>query len=67
MHPVHKSEVLVGNAQQRFDFDGGRLIDEDSRKLVRQLLGALLNWTRRLNCGSMMAEIGDKTITTRES
>ena len=67
MHPVNKPEVLVGNAQQRFDSDGGRLIDEDSRKFLHQLLEALLDWTRRLNYGSMMVEIGDKTIPARES
>ena len=64
---VNKPEVLVGNAQQRFDSDGGRLIDQDSRKFVRQLMEALLDWTRRLNYGSMMVEIGEKTITTRDS
>lgn len=67
MHPVNKPEVLVGNAQQRFDSEGGRLIDEDSRKFIRQLLEALLDWTRRLSYGKMMVEIGDKTNTMRNS
>jgi chromate reductase, NAD(P)H dehydrogenase (quinone) len=67
MHPVNKPEVLVGNAQQRFDSDGGKLIDEDSRKFLRQLLEALLGWTRRLNYGEMMVEIGDQTIPAREN
>jgi chromate reductase, NAD(P)H dehydrogenase (quinone) len=67
MHPVNKPEVLVSNAQQRFDSEGGRLIDEDSRKFLAQLLEALLDWTRRLNYGKMMVEIGEKTIPTRDS
>lgn len=67
MHPVNKPEVLVGNAQQRFDSDGGRLTDEDSRKFLGQLLEALLDWTRRLNYGSMMVEIGDRTIPAGEA
>lgn len=67
MHPVNKPEVLVGNAQQKFDSDGGRLIDEDSRKFLGQLLEALLDWTRRLTYGRMMVDIGEKTIPARES
>jgi chromate reductase len=66
MHPVNKPEVLVGNAQQRFDPEGGRLIDDDSRKFLGQLLEALLDWTRRLNYGRMMVEIGEKTSTEKE-
>ena len=47
MHPINKPEVMIANAAQRFD-DAGRLVDETSRKLVAQLLQALVAWTRRL-------------------
>jgi chromate reductase len=47
MHPLNKPEVMIGTAAQRFD-DKGNLTDETSRKLVGQLLTALVAWTRRL-------------------
>jgi chromate reductase, NAD(P)H dehydrogenase (quinone) len=47
MHPVNRPEVMISNAAQRFD-EHGRLHDEKSRTLVRQLLEALVAWTRRL-------------------
>ena len=66
MHPLNKPEVLVGNAQQKFDSDGGKLIDPDSREFLAQLLKALLDWTRRLSYGRVMVEIGEKNIPSRE-
>jgi chromate reductase len=47
MHPVNKPEVLVAQAQNKFDA-AGRLVDETARGLVRDLLAALTAWTRRL-------------------
>jgi chromate reductase, NAD(P)H dehydrogenase (quinone) len=47
MHPLNKPEVMISNAAQRFD-DQGRLVDATSRKLIGQLLEALVTWTRRL-------------------
>jgi chromate reductase len=47
MHPLNKPEVMIGTAAQRFDVQGN-LTDETSRKLVGQLLAALVAWTRRL-------------------
>ena len=40
MKPVYKPEVLVAHAEKKFDKDGN-LIDETSKKLVRQKLEAL--------------------------
>ena len=51
MHPLNKPEVMISNAAQRFD-DQGRLVDATSRKLVGQLLEALVAWTRRLKASS---------------
>lgn len=45
MDPVNRPEVMIGNAQQRFDAQGN-LIDEASRKLIGQLLGALTEKAR---------------------
>ena len=45
MHPLNKPEVLIGQAQTKFDADG-RLTDEVGRGLIRDLLVALEQWTR---------------------
>ena len=47
MFPVNQPEVMIGNAAQRFD-DQGNLRDETSKKLIRQLLQNLVDWTQRL-------------------
>jgi chromate reductase, NAD(P)H dehydrogenase (quinone) len=45
MHPVNRPEVLIGQAQTKFDADG-RFTDEAGRGFIRDLLVALANWTR---------------------
>lgn len=45
--PVNQPEVMIGNATKAFDTQG-KLIDESSRKLIRQLLGNLAGWTRKV-------------------
>jgi len=45
MHPVNKPEVLIGQAQTKFDADG-RLTDEVGRNLIRDLMANLANWAR---------------------
>jgi chromate reductase len=47
MYPVNRPEVMVPFAQDKFDA-GGRLIDENTQKFLRQLLENLVNWARRL-------------------
>jgi chromate reductase len=47
MHPVNKPEVLIAQAQNKFDA-AGRLTDETARGLVRDLMAALAAWTERL-------------------
>src|SRR6478672_6953261 len=44
MYPINQPEVMIGNASQRFDA-GGNLIDETTKKLIRQLLKSLVDWT----------------------
>jgi chromate reductase, NAD(P)H dehydrogenase (quinone) len=45
VHPLNKPEVLIGQAQTKFDAEG-RLIDEAARGFIRDLLTALESWTR---------------------
>jgi chromate reductase len=47
MHPLNRPEVMIGAAHKRFD-ESGKLVDETSRKLLGELLEALVAWTRRL-------------------
>jgi chromate reductase len=44
---VNQPEVMIGNADTAFDAQG-RLIDETSRSLIRQVLENLAEWTRKL-------------------
>lgn len=50
MLPLNKPEVMVQNASQKFDANG-KLLDEEVRKQVRELLEALKAWTLRLRNG----------------
>jgi len=50
VHAVNKPEVFVNAAGEKFDADL-RLADEPTRDLVRQLMTALVDWTRLLAAG----------------
>ena len=47
MHAVNKPEVMIAQAQNKFDA-AGNLTDEIARGLIRDLLAALAGWTRKL-------------------
>ena len=47
MFPINQPEVMISNAAERFDANG-TLTDETTKKLIRQLLENLRDWTRRL-------------------
>jgi chromate reductase len=47
MHILNKPEVFVRGAGEKFDKEG-HLVDEETRKIVRQHLEALVAWTRRM-------------------
>ncbi len=47
MFPVNQPEVMIGTANEKFDANGN-LTDENSKKLITQLLQNLIDWTRRL-------------------
>ena len=47
MFPINQPEVMIGNAQDRFDSQGN-LTDDATKDLIRQLLQNLTEWTRRI-------------------
>ena len=47
MHPLNKPEVLIFQAQNKFDA-GGRLTDDVARGLIRDLMAALAAWTKQI-------------------
>ena len=47
MFPINQPEVMIGNASERFDAEGN-LTDETTKKLIRQLLQSLVEWTQRI-------------------
>jgi len=47
MHPINKPEVFVTFAHEKFD-EKGRLKDEETREIIRELLQSLITWTRKL-------------------
>ncbi len=47
LHPVNRPEVMVNSAAQKFD-DQGKLLDEKALALTRELLEALVAWSKRL-------------------
>ena len=49
--PVNQPEVMIGNAASKFD-EEGHLMDQTSRRLIRELLQELVHWTARLRRSS---------------
>lgn len=47
MFPINQPEVMIGNAQDRFDSQGN-LTDDATKNLIRQLLQNLVEWTQRI-------------------
>ena len=48
MFPLNKPEVMIAQAQNKFDA-AGKLTDEVARGLIRDLMAALAAWTERLS------------------
>ena len=55
MFPINQPEVMIGHCADRFD-ESGNLTDETSRKLIRQLLANLAEWTRRIGTSEKSAK-----------
>jgi chromate reductase len=49
MQPVNKPEVMLPLAAQNIDANG-KVTNELTRTLIKQLIEALVTWTNRLNC-----------------
>jgi len=49
MYPFNQPEVMLASAAENVDANG-RLTNELTRTLIKQLLEALVTWTSRLNC-----------------
>jgi chromate reductase len=48
LHPLNKPEVLIFQAQNKFD-TAGKLTDETAINLIRDLMAALVRWTRQIS------------------
>jgi len=47
MHPINRPEVMLSQAAQNVD-EKGNLTNEETRKMIRQLLEELVLWTKKL-------------------
>ena len=47
MYPLNRPEFMLSNANEHFDGDGN-LKDEETRQRIRELLTALVKWTRKM-------------------
>src|SRR5689334_7269580 len=47
MHPLNKPEVLIGQAQTKFDADGN-LLDEAAKGFIRDMMANLAAWTKQI-------------------
>lgn len=47
MHPLNQPEVMIANAQEKFD-EHGNLTDQKTKDKIRELLAALVLWTTQL-------------------
>ena len=46
MHPVEKPQLYITGASEKIN--GGRVVDEQTRELIKELVKALVQWTLRL-------------------
>lgn len=47
MYPINRPEVYISFAHQKFDADGN-FTDEKGKQFIRELLQALVDWTKKL-------------------
>ena len=47
MHPINRPEVMLPSAQDNVDANG-RVTNEQTRQLIRQLIEVLVEWTKKL-------------------
>jgi len=56
IYPINTPQLLVGDAETKFDRNLN-LIDEQTRKILRDLLVSLADWTRRLRSTRQVPEV----------
>jgi len=56
MYPINTPQLLVGDAETKFDRNL-KLTDEQTRKILRDLLVSLVDWTRRLRSAKQVPEL----------
>jgi chromate reductase, NAD(P)H dehydrogenase (quinone) len=56
MYPINTPQLLVGDAETKFDRNL-KLTDEQTRKILRDLLVSLVDWTRRLRSTRQVPEL----------
>jgi chromate reductase len=56
MYPINTPQLLVGEAETKFD-KNLKLTDEQTRKILRDLLVSLVDWTRRLRSTRPVPEL----------
>ena len=49
MYPINQPEVMLSSAAENVD-DNGKVTNEQTRALIKQLIEALVTWTTQLNC-----------------
>ena len=47
MHPLNRPEVMVSYAPEKID-EKGKVTDEETREKIKELLGALVEWTKKV-------------------
>jgi len=55
MYPINTPQLLVGDSETKFD-KNLKLTDEQARKILRDLLVSLVDWTRRLRSTRQIPE-----------
>src|SRR2546428_18671 len=55
MYPINTPQLLVGDSETKFDTNL-KLTDEQARKILRDLLVSLVDWTRRLRSPRQISE-----------
>jgi len=55
IHAINRPEVMLSNAAENVDA-AGKLTNEQTRTLIRQLLEALVTWTNRLKCNRQFVD-----------
>ena len=46
-HPINLPEIMLSQADKNVD-ETGKITNEGTRKLIRELLDELINWTKKI-------------------